>query len=117
MDSNLLSSPVVRENKKKIVEYTCGLFPFRYYRFPNGEFSIKVSSKMYHLFSEELVLLEKHLFELTPDLKKFYFNIKRSMYFKHQFPYKENKEGVLIFYNYFNEYIKEYFKFDKKIKC
>lgn len=116
MDSDLLLLPVVGKSKMKIMEYTCGLFPNRYYIFPDGEFSIRLSSKIYHLSSGQLVLLQKHLFELTTILNKYYSDIKKGIYFKQRFPYNENKLGILIYYKYFEEYTKEYFKSDNKNK-
>ena len=94
----------------KLIEYTCGLFPFEHYSYPEGEFIIPYSNKKYKLNSKLIVYLDYTLFTISKDLDEFYYSVMQNgnrLNSRHEY----NPDlGILISFELFNDII------DKEVK-
>ena len=93
-----------------IIEYICGLFPSRDYSFPEGDFNISSANKKYTIQSMLVVRLDKRLFGITEELKRFYsLLINKSKKFISRLEYHDDL-GILISERFFRKNLDEYCK-------
>lgn len=100
----------------KLREYTCGLFPYFDYHFPEGDFKVPYSNKKFDVQIRRVSFLDKTLFEINSDLLDFYsIVLKAAISCNKKIEYDEDR-GILIYEEIFKDTIKSFTKSNDKLK-
>lgn len=97
-------------------EYVYGLFPYDNFAFPEGKFNIPFTDKVYDVDCRKVFLLLNTHFEAIEELKIFFQSIqKQQKEFINSIPFIK-EYGIIIYANYFDEYLDKFYEKDNKIK-